>query len=386
MLAMTPIRRSSVKGHPGIQVYEAKRALPSQARRYIPTAFYRGERRQGPTFTTIREAEAWKAEEERAMRGGQTNLSRLTLAEFIDTRWWPDITSNPKADGSMRAQNTIRAFYVSISHVKRILGRKQMRALQPSDLDDFKAQMRDEGLGRDAQRQAFLRLKQVLVWAVERRVLSYNPAAPVDPPVASPSREPQFTPELLQQIIAEADTTWYACFIKFAMCSGLTFSEQANLLWSDIDMHKGSLKLGREKTLEETRLKTRAREKEIGIGRGEVAMLQQHRYEQARYFVDMGQAPPQQVFTRRDGSSVRLNSFREGCWLPLRERLGVPWLHFHDLRHVTASLMAAAGIPDAVRQDRMRHATPEMTRLYTQTDLSQQQEAAEAVERFLGLL
>jgi integrase len=377
MLAMTPIRRSSVKGHPGIQIYDAKRALPSQARRYIPTAFYKGERRQGPTFVTIREAEAWKHEEERAMKGGQDNLSRLTLAEFIDQRWWPDITSNPKPDGSMRAAETLKSFGTSIKHVKRLLGRKQMRALQPSDVDDFKAQMRAEGMGRDAQRHAFARLRQVLVWAVERRVLAYNPAAPVDPPAASPSREPQFTPELLAQIIREADTTWYGCFIKLAMCTGLSFSEQTNLLWADVDFAERSITV--------TRGKTRARVASIGIGSATIAMLQQHRYEQARYFVDLGQAPPQQVFTRLDGASVTFITFRRHVWVPLRERLDVPWLHFHDLRHVTASLMAKAGIPDAVRQDRMRHATARMTRLYTQTDLSQQQEAAEAVERLLGL-
>ena len=88
--------------------------------------------------------------------------------------------------------------------------------------------------------------------------------------------------------------------------------------------------------------------------------------------------------TQPDGSPVTQSAFR-GFWVPMREQLGLPWLHFHDLRHVTASLMGKARIQAFVMQDVMRHATPGMTRLYTQTDLTQQREAVSAVEELLGL-
>ncbi len=90
------------------------------------------------------------------------------------------------------------------------------------------------------------------------------------------------------------------------------------------------------------------------------------------------------MFTQPDGRRISAWAFRK-VWLPIRARLDMDWLHFHDLRHVTASLMAKGGVPDAVRQDVMRHATEKMTRLYTQTDLAQHRQAVTTVEGLLGL-
>lgn len=58
-------------------------------------------------------------------------------------------------------------------------------------------------------------------------------------------------------------------------------------------------------------------------------------------------------------------------------------LGFHSLRHTVTSVMSAAGVPRAVVMDLVGHDSPEMSQVYTHTELSQK---AAAQEKLLKLL
>jgi integrase len=74
-----------------------------------------------------------------------------------------------------------------------------------------------------------------------------------------------------------------------------------------------------------------------------------------------------------------LDAFHEAC-----VKAGIRKRRFHDLRGTTASLMAAAGVTEDVRQARLGHATKAMARHYAGASTEQDQAAVELLARRLG--
>lgn len=56
------------------------------------------------------------------------------------------------------------------------------------------------------------------------------------------------------------------------------------------------------------------------------------------------------------------------AWHRATDEAGAPRIRFHDLRHTSASLLAAAGVPLSAAQQRLRHWSPRMTAAYTQVN------------------
>jgi integrase len=65
------------------------------------------------------------------------------------------------------------------------------------------------------------------------------------------------------------------------------------------------------------------------------------------------------------------------------ERLGLPRITQHLLRHSSLTLLADAGVPEDVRQRRAGHATVAMARNYTTGAEAQDREAADALNAAL---
>jgi integrase len=65
------------------------------------------------------------------------------------------------------------------------------------------------------------------------------------------------------------------------------------------------------------------------------------------------------------------------------ERLGLPSITQHQLRHSSLTLLADAGVPEDVRQRRAGHATVAMARKYTTGAEAQDREAADALNAAL---
>ena len=68
--------------------------------------------------------------------------------------------------------------------------------------------------------------------------------------------------------------------------------------------------------------------------------------------------PDDLVFTTASGCVVRSANWRQGVFLPLRERVGISdRFRVHDLRHTAAALMIQAGYPPKMLQEILGHAS-----------------------------
>ncbi len=92
---------------------------------------------------------------------------------------------------------------------------------------------------------------------------------------------------------------------------------------------------------------------------------------------------PRLVAVRKAGERV-LAPWFWWRWNAVRESAFLPWMHFHDLRHVNATLLARAGVHPRVTQERLGHSNPAFSqRVYQHVDSAMQTEAAEALGRLL---
>jgi integrase len=79
-----------------------------------------------------------------------------------------------------------------------------------------------------------------------------------------------------------------------------------------------------------------------------------------------------------------------GTWLTkhfqqLLDDAGLPRMHFHDLRHGAASLLADAGVHPRIAQGLLRHVTSKTTQdVYTHTTAAQERAAADALDGAIG--
>ena len=108
--------------------------------------------------------------------------------------------------------------------------------------------------------------------------------------------------------------------------------------------------------------KTKKGVRRIALGEDTVAVLEAHRVKQEVERAYLGEAwlNTGLVFTNELGGVLSPRNF-DRVWYGLQERVEVPRVRFHDLRHFHASLLINAGLDPRTVADRIGHANPSTT-------------------------
>jgi integrase len=90
------------------------------------------------------------------------------------------------------------------------------------------------------------------------------------------------------------------------------------------------------------------------------------------------------VFNTVEGKPIRPNTITR-AWTSFISRSGLKAIRFHDLRHTHASLMLTQGIHPKIVQERLGHASIQMTLdTYSHIAPGLQQAAAESFDKLLN--
>lgn len=177
---------------------------------------------------------------------------------------------------------------------------------------------------------------------------------------------------------------------SLAATTGMRRGEVLGLRWCDVDFDGGRLMV--EQTLVAPRYvltfsesKTKQGRRSIDLDPQTVAVLRAHWRRQAEEQLAFGAGyrDSELVFRREDGTPVIPHLFTLAFKKAVKDA-GLPPIRLHDLRHTHVALLARAGVPAKVIQERVGHHSAGFTLdNYGGTFPSQHRDAA---DRFAALV
>ena len=280
------------------------------------------------------------------------------------------------------------------SHVRLSLGELEhlpLRKLTPQHLAARYAALRETRAPASiAQLHAVLHgaLRAAVLW----HLIPRNPADAVRPPRAERREMRALSgPQVRELLAALAGDPLEALYV-LAVATGMRQGELLGLRWRDVDLDAGALsvqhsliRIGGTWRLVEP--KTARSRRQIRIGGRVVAALRAHRLRQAEQLLSLGARPGPDtiVFTDRWGEPIIGAHLTERHLKPLLERVGLPAIRFHDLRHTAATLLLGEGVNPKIVSEMLGHSSVTITLdRYSHVLPTMQDDAARRMDALLG--
>jgi integrase len=257
------------------------------------------------------------------------------------------------------------------------IGKKLRRARKAADLSQGEVAARlglttegyghmERGIGARTVRLTHAVLHRALNQALKWTLVPRNPAAAVDKPKAQRAEMRVWTVEQAQAFLAAIrDHRLYALY-HLAITTGLRRGELLGLKWSDLDGDRLSVQRqlqrvpGAGLTLSEP--KTARGRRSVTLARVDLAALRERRETQQRERLFAGDAWQDSglIFTTPKGTPCDPDNAGH-TFRTLTLAVGLPPIRFHDLRHTAATIMLTRGVHPKVVQERLGHASIELT-------------------------
>jgi integrase len=211
-------------------------------------------------------------------------------------------------------------------------------------------------------------LHKALQTAVEWGLLARNPADAVKPPRAQAVEMQTWDEDEIAAFLEAARQTPYFALFHTALFIGARRSELLALRWSDIDLllcqihitHSlHVLKGGRVVIRQPKSAKGR---RMIALSPLTVSVLREHREKQVleRAMLGIPLKDDDLVFSDIEGEPLLPNTVTH-AWIKLVRRTGLKPIRLHDARHSHASILLKLGTHPKIVQERLGHASIQIT-------------------------
>lgn len=325
--------------------------------------------------------------EQRDTRRGDPR--RVRVGAFL-TRWASELSTETMAPATIRAHRSIVK-----NHLVPALGGYSLAALGPSDVDAYLRAARNvrppkkgaepRNAPLDGRTKSHIRatLRRALQDAVREGLLDRNVAALAHAPALAHRERPTLTAAQVAQLLeGTRGDRYHALYALGAVC-GLRMGEALGLRWSALNLDAGTLAVRESLTRDlDGRLKRKAPKtlkgrRTILLPSIVVDALRAHR-ELAK--ADLGERPePMEwlVFLTPDGRTIHGSNVLPVFYRTL-DRLKLPRVHFHDLRHSAATILYKLGVPIETIADILGHSSTRITAdLYRHRSAELQREAVD---------
>lgn len=290
----------------------------------------------------------------------------LRFRDFSDKRYWPTIKPN------LSTWEEVRARSILDTQLLPRFGDLKLSKLRREEIERWQAERRDTVSASTANKE-LMRLGHLLNRAVDWGYLKASPARGIKRAKEAPGRVRYLSPEERDKLLngteitvkARDGRTWAAyrapnsalrLYILAALQTGARRGELLALRWADVDMRARTVTFRQTKN---------------GDSRT-VPMTDTLR--EALQALPRPLDPAAAVFPERD-PKVLSRSFAR-----LVAHLGLPNLHFHDLRHDVASTLTMAGVPQRTIMAILGHRDPRMTMRYQHLSPDHLRDAARALD------
>ena len=269
-------------------------------------------------------------------------------------------------------------------HILPALGAVELRRLDAAEVRLWHATLTDSaGPGAITAAKCYRLLRAICNSAVADGELVRNPCAIPGAGDEDSAERPSVS---VPQVYALADAVgprWRALVLLAAFC-GLRFGELAALTLVRLDLLHGTVAVA-ESVSELAGGVRHVGPPKSEAGRRTVAIpavildeLQQH----VAQFAEGG--PAGLMFVGPKGRPLRNANFGRSVWRPAVQQVGLPGLHFHDLRGCAATLAAIAGATTAELMHRLGHTTPDVALRYQRATADRDVAVARALSELVS--
>ena len=265
------------------------------------------------------------------------------------------------------------------AHIMPYLGAMPLGSITPDTVREWRATLLRAGVSQTATAKAYRLLRAVLMTAAEDRIIPRNPCRIRGGGDETPPERPVLT---IAQVLDLADhiaARRFRVLILLATFASLRWGEVIALRRCDLDLETRTVSIHRQYVETNGSLmiappKSRAGVRTVAFPATLVPELREHLDAYA------GPDSTSLVFTGQRGGVLRRGNFRKASgWSGAVAAIGLPGLHFHDLRHTGNTLAAQDGVSLADLKARMGHDSVRAAMIY-------QHAAAEADQKIANML
>ncbi|RAQ97504.1 hypothetical protein A4R35_18350 [Thermogemmatispora tikiterensis] len=347
-----------------------------------------GKKKTVGYFRTRQEAQVALRKALNELEQGTVLLGRdQSVRDYLEH--WLEYIQKP----SIRVTTYILYRRILHKHIIPALGDIPLRRLKPEQIERLYAAKREEGLAAKTISSMHSLLHTALRDAVRRNKVGRNILEMVKAPRATSPERPVLTPEQAVRLIRKVKEHSLEALILLAVMTGMRLGELLALRWQDIDLERGHLQVRRTVSYKagygfiETETKTRKGKRSIVLLPPVIETLKAHQARQLEARSKAGDRWKEMdlVFCTRNGNFL-IDSFVRRQYYRLLEQAGLPRIHFHDLRHSTATILLALGVNIKVVQELLGHSHVNITLgIYGHVLPGMQEEALQRMGRLLAL-
>ncbi len=276
------------------------------------------------------------------------------------------------------------------SYVRPLLGARRLRDVTPETILEWQRRLAKNGgvkkskpLAPNTVRLARAPLAGAFKLAVTSGLMVVNPLTSTPRPTPKRSIPRHWSPEEARAFVGFMETDRTYPVWAFLLSAGLRIGELVSLRWPNVDLDgrlvrvvEFSSALGYE--VVPSAGKSRDAVRTIDLDDQLVAILRAQRKRQASECLAAAEyVESDHVFTRVEGGPYHPQSLSKQL-ASLSVLAGLPRLSAHGLRHTSATLMLANGVPPKVAAERLGHADATLfTNLYSHVTPTMQRDAAD---------
>lgn len=236
-------------------------------------------------------------------------------------------------------------------------------------------------------------LSSMLKYAVLTQKINDNPCDKAIPPKVARHKSICFDDANLARMFValNKEPIKYRAIVLTGIYTGCRLGELLGLKWSDINYDKATISITRSvqalhgRGMYAKAPKTENSIREFAASPNVMSILSEYKEWQEGQKAKAGEQWQEGgwIFTRKNGKPVFPTTpshwFRE-----FLKRHNLPPMRFHDLRHLSATLMIAQGVPMKNVSDRLGHADVRTTlNIYASSMKSVDRRAAESIDKFV---
>lgn len=294
--------------------------------------------------------------------GAYFQPGKVTTAEYL-TQWLRDYVKP-----SLTPRGFERYACIVRVHLAPALANIPLAQLRPEHLQKLYTAKLNDGLMPRTVRYIHVVSHKALATALKWGMVSRNVADAVTPPKPGHTAIRTWDEREIATFLEASKSTRYHALFYTALFTGARRSELLALRWSDVDLLAGEIGVTRglhrlgNGSYVFSEPKSAKSKRTIALSPSAILVLKEHHQTQKleRDMLGLPFADDSLAFCQYDGKPLRPNTVTR-AWAIVAERCGVPVIRFHDARHTHASLMLKQGIHPKIVQERLGHASIQIT-------------------------